>query len=164
MQGVIFNQKLSEVLVTQSCPILCNPMDCNPPDSSVHVILQARILEWVVIPFSRGSSQPRDWTWVSCIASSFFTIWATKEAQFYLLQFITWNIVLCLYITFIRVGIVLRDFILWRLHYGLLLVYLWYFSRKLECISKNQCGGKSIFCEIKILVEKKENMHLEQLD
>ena len=44
------------VLVTQSCPILCDPMDCSPPDSSVHGILQARILEWVAIPFSRGSS------------------------------------------------------------------------------------------------------------
>ena len=41
-------------LVTQSCPTLCNPVDCSPPDSSVHAILQARILEWVAIPFSRG--------------------------------------------------------------------------------------------------------------
>ena len=55
---------------------LCNPMDCSPPGSSVHGIFQARILEWVVIPFSRGSSWPRDWThvsWVSCIAGGFFT-------------------------------------------------------------------------------------------
>ena len=44
-------------------------------------ILQARILEWVAIPFSRGSSQPRDWTWVSCIAGRVFTFWATREAQ-----------------------------------------------------------------------------------
>ena len=44
----------------------CNPMDCSPPGSSVHEILQARILEWVAIPFSRGSSQLRDPTWVSC--------------------------------------------------------------------------------------------------
>ena len=43
---------------------LCDPMDCSPPGSSVHGILQARILEWVVISFSRVSSQPRDWTWV----------------------------------------------------------------------------------------------------
>ena len=42
------------------CPTLCKPMDCSPPGSSVHGILQARILEWVAIPFSRGSSQPRD--------------------------------------------------------------------------------------------------------
>ena len=51
-----FFTKISFVLVTQSCPTLCDPMDCSPPDSSVHGILQARILEWVAIPFSRGSS------------------------------------------------------------------------------------------------------------
>ena len=62
-------------LVTQSCPTLCNPMDCS------HGILQARILEWVAIPFSRGSSQCKDWTQVSGIAGRFFTIWAPREAQ-----------------------------------------------------------------------------------
>ena len=51
----------------------------RPPGSSVHGILQARILEWVVIPFSRGSSWPRDWTWISRIAGRFFTIWASSE-------------------------------------------------------------------------------------
>ena len=66
------------VLVTQSCLTLCNPMDCSSPRSSVHGILQARILEWVAIPFSRGSSRPRDQTWASCIADRFFTIWATR--------------------------------------------------------------------------------------
>ena len=60
---------------------LCNPMDCSPPGCSVHEILQARILEWVAIPFSRGSSQPRDWTQVFHIAGRFFTIWATREAH-----------------------------------------------------------------------------------
>ena len=49
-----------KVLVTQSCPTLCKLMDCSPPSSSVHEILCAKILEWVVMPFSRGSSQPRD--------------------------------------------------------------------------------------------------------
>ena len=49
-----------QVLVTQSYPTLCDPMDCSPPGSFVHGILQARILEWDAIPFSRGSSQPRD--------------------------------------------------------------------------------------------------------
>ena len=68
---------LSIVLVAQSCPTLCNPMDCSAPGSSVHGIPQARILEWVAMPFSRGSSQPKDQTWVSCIAGRFFTIWAT---------------------------------------------------------------------------------------
>ena len=58
---------------TQSCPTLCNPMDCSPPGSSIHGILQARILEWVAIPFSRGSSQFKDQTWVSCIVGRFFT-------------------------------------------------------------------------------------------
>ena len=51
-----------KVLVSQLCLTLCDPMDCNPPASSVHGITQARILEWVAIPFSRGSSQPRGWT------------------------------------------------------------------------------------------------------
>ena len=51
----------------QSCPTLCNPMDCSPLGSSVHGILQARILEWVAISSSRGSSRPRDGTRVSCI-------------------------------------------------------------------------------------------------
>ena len=55
------------VLVTQPCLILCNPMDCSPPGSSVHGILQARIQEWVAILLSRGSSRPRDWTWVSTL-------------------------------------------------------------------------------------------------
>ena len=52
---------------------LCNPMDCSPPDSSVRGILQARILEWITIPFPRRSSQPRDQTCVSCIVGEFFT-------------------------------------------------------------------------------------------
>ena len=55
-------------------------VDYSSPVSSVHGILQARILKWVAIPFSRGSSQPRDWTWVSHSAGRFFTTWATREA------------------------------------------------------------------------------------
>ena len=54
-------------------------MGCSLPSSSVHGILQARILEWVAIPFFRGSSLARDWTLVSCIAGRFFTIWSTWE-------------------------------------------------------------------------------------
>ena len=53
-------------LVAQSCPTLCDPMDCSPPGPSVHGILQARILEWVAMPSSRGSSRPKDQTLVSC--------------------------------------------------------------------------------------------------
>ena len=51
----------------------CNSVDCSPPDSSVHGISQERILEWIAISFSRGSSPPRDQTQVSCIAGGFFT-------------------------------------------------------------------------------------------
>ena len=54
-------------LVVQSCLTLCDPVNCSPPSSSVHGILQARILEWGAIPFSRGSSQPKDWTWSSAL-------------------------------------------------------------------------------------------------
>ena len=57
----------------QSCDTLCDPTDCSPPGSSIRGILQARILEWVPISFSRGSSQPRHRTLVSCIADIFFT-------------------------------------------------------------------------------------------
>ena len=64
------------VKVAQSYPTLC-----DPTDYTVHGILQVRILEWVAFPFSRGSSQPRDQTQVSCIAGEFFTSWATREAQ-----------------------------------------------------------------------------------
>ena len=58
---------------------LCNPMDCSPPGSSVHGILQATILEWVTMPLSRGSSQPRDQT---LIAGSFFTVLATSTVLY----------------------------------------------------------------------------------
>ena len=66
---------------TQSCPTPCNPVDCSPPGSSIHGILQARILEWVAISFSRGSSQPSDQIQVSHIAGRRFNLWATREAQ-----------------------------------------------------------------------------------
>ena len=68
--------KWSEMKVAQSCPNLCNPIDYT-----VHGILQARILEQAAFPFSRGSSQPRDWSQVSHIAGRFFTSWATREAR-----------------------------------------------------------------------------------
>ena len=59
---------------------LCDPMDCSLPGSSVYAILQVRILEWVAISFSRGSSPPRNRTRVSCTAGRFFTNWAMREA------------------------------------------------------------------------------------
>ena len=70
-------------LVTPSCPTLCKLMDCSPPGSSVHGILQARILELVAMPSSTGSSQSGNQTQVSCIAGGFFTMWATRKAQKY---------------------------------------------------------------------------------
>ena len=65
----------------QSSPTPCNPMNCSPPASSVHSIFQARILERVAISFSRGSSQPRDRTCISCISKRLLYHWATREAQ-----------------------------------------------------------------------------------
>ena len=67
-----------KVKVAQSCPTLCNPMHYR-----LHEILQARILEWVAVLFSRESSQPRDWIQVSHIAEGFFASLATREAQEY---------------------------------------------------------------------------------
>ena len=64
---------------TQSCPTLCDPMDCSPPGFSVHGILQARILEWVAISFSRGSSQPKDQTHISCISYNGRQIFTTSH-------------------------------------------------------------------------------------
>ena len=66
--------------VAWSCLTLCDPMGCSLPHS-VHGIFQARVLEWVAISFSRGSSQPRDQTQVSCIVSRHFTVSATREVQ-----------------------------------------------------------------------------------
>ena len=64
-------------LVTKLCLTLCGPTDNSPSGSSVHGILQARILEWIAIPFSGGSSWPRDWTPVSWTAGGFFYCWPT---------------------------------------------------------------------------------------
>ena len=70
-------------LVAQLCPTLCNPMDYSPPGSPINGDFPARILEWVAMPSSRGSSQPRKRAGVSCIAGGFFAILATREAQEY---------------------------------------------------------------------------------
>ena len=66
-------------VLAQSCLILCEPVDCSPPSSSIHGILQARILEWTAIPFSRGSSWLRDQTRVSPIGGRFLTVWVTRK-------------------------------------------------------------------------------------
>ena len=63
-----------------SCLILCDLIDCSLPCSSVHWIFWARVLEWVASSFSRGPSQPRDWTQVFLIAGRCFIIWATRKA------------------------------------------------------------------------------------
>ena len=85
--ALTFNSKHIEpnavlCLVTQLCPTLSDPMDCSPSFSSLCGILQARILEWVAMPSSRGSSWPRDGTQVSRIAGGFFIVWATRETQY----------------------------------------------------------------------------------
>ena len=81
-----YMQSMYVRLVAQSCPTLCNPMDCSPPGSSIHGILQARGLEWVAISSSRGPSWPRDRTltscvsYISCIGRQTLYHWATWEA------------------------------------------------------------------------------------
>ena len=80
-QGTKISHARKESLVTQLCPTLCDPKDCSLPGSSVHGILQARILEWVPIPFSSGSSQPSDWTQISYIAGRFFTFLSHQRSQ-----------------------------------------------------------------------------------
>ena len=80
------------------CPPVCSHKDVSPPGSSDHAILQARILKWVAISSSRGSSWPRDKThisYVSPIAGRFFTIWATKEAQCYVRVFKIQSLLIC---------------------------------------------------------------------
>ena len=70
--------------VAQPCSILCSPMDCSSPGSSVHGIFQARVLEWIAIPFSRVSSWPRDRIQVSHIAGRFFTVWPPKKPKLHI--------------------------------------------------------------------------------
>ena len=85
-----------KVKVAQSCPTLCYPMDYT-----VHGILQARILEWVAFPFSRGPSQPRDLMQVSCIAGGFFISRATREPNSFYLIFYISHIKFCLFLLYI---------------------------------------------------------------
>ena len=68
-------------VVAELCSTLCDSMDCSPPGSSVHGILQTRILEWAAISSCKGSSRPRDWTCISCIGRWILYHWATREAQ-----------------------------------------------------------------------------------
>ena len=72
--SMLWSLWIVQVLTAQSCPTLCNPINCNPPGSSVHGNLQARTLEWRAVPFSRESSRPSDQTQTSCFACGFLTI------------------------------------------------------------------------------------------
>ena len=65
----------------QLSPVLCDPMDCSLPDSSAHGIFKAKVLEWLAIFYSMGSSPPRDWAQVSCIAGRLFTVWAPRRVR-----------------------------------------------------------------------------------
>ena len=79
----IINWYISPLSMTESLLVVSNSLqaiDRSPPGSSIHGILQARMLECIAVPFSRGSMWFRDWTQVSCTAGRFFTIWATREA------------------------------------------------------------------------------------
>ena len=77
----VWDERQSQSEVAQLCLTLCDPMDCSLPGCSLHGILQARVLEWGSISFSRRSSQPRDRTWVSRIGGRCFNLWATREAH-----------------------------------------------------------------------------------
>ena len=68
------SNKYCEALITQVMSDLCDPLDCSPPGTSIHEILQARMLEWVAVSFSSGSSWSRDRIWVSCTAGRFFPL------------------------------------------------------------------------------------------
>ena len=82
--AISYSRKVKVKVWSLSPVRLCDPRDCSLPGSSVHGIFQARVLEWVAISFSRGSSQPRDRTWVSHIVGRRFTILTTREVHFLL--------------------------------------------------------------------------------
>ena len=92
--------KESESEVAQSCLTLCDPMDCSLAGSAIHGIFQAGVLEWVAISFSRRSSRPRDWTWVSRIVGICFTVWATREVWWHVMGSIFSYVHLHLWISF----------------------------------------------------------------
>ena len=116
-----------KVKLAQLCPTLCNPMDYT-----VHGILQARILEWIAFPFSRGSSQPRDRTQVSHIAGGFFTSWATREAR------LSWQSLI--YVTNFRELLVLSLFFLNFINFYCLCEFL------LSALSLFYCGFSDFLC------------------
>ena len=129
---------------------LCDPMDCSPrlPGSSVYGILQARILEWVAIPFSRGSFQPRDQTQVSSVADRFFTVWATREGPIPLHPFAS----LCNYFA---IYFYLFIFLRW-------LVPVWgkYYTVRYHCKCLEICSGWSFHQESKQRLQTRAPVHL----
>ena len=86
----VYIRMYSVCVGAQSCTTLCNPMDCSPPGSSVHGILQARILEWVAISYSKRSLWPRDWTHVSCVAGFTAEPLGKPSASLYKISFNLW--------------------------------------------------------------------------
>ena len=75
-EGSVTRMHAYVLISVQSCLTICHPMDCGLPGFSVHGVSQPRIVEWVAISFSRASTQPRDWTWVSCIGRWILHHWA----------------------------------------------------------------------------------------
>ena len=117
-----------KALGAQSCPTLCNPMDCSPPGSSVHGILQARILEWGAIPFSRGSSQPGDQTQVSCIAGRLFTVQITRKAYpdidfhiFFIFTSVFWTFI---FQTLSTITYTCVEFVLWFIYIYIYMIFI----------------------------------------
>ena len=114
--------RLKVTVLAQLCPTLWDPMDCSLPGSSVHGISQARILEWVAIPFSRGSSWPRDQTQVSGTVGRFLTVWNTREAHAWVqiqtspiiswIMFLNYSNFLC--VGFITYKMAIKRHLLWK--------------------------------------------------
>ena len=107
----------SESEVAQSCPTLCDPVDCSPPGSSIHEILPAGILEWVTISFSSGSSWPRDRTQVSRIAGRRFKFWAIRGPPE----------CLCAVYTYLCIQVLSYGQVLY-LQYVLCFLFVWWFA------------------------------------
>ena len=107
-RGYCLITKWSEV--AESCLTLCDPMDCSLQCSSIHGFIQARVLEWVAISFSRGSSQPRDQTWVSRIVGRCFTIWATREVLITKVKCKRWHVASFIYVYFLLLYTLLNVF------------------------------------------------------
>ena len=112
--------------VAQSCPILCDPIDCGLPGSSVRGIFQARVLEWVAISFSRRSSQPWDWIRVSHIVGRRFTVWAARWA--YGVKWLSWNLAYSKSSVKIRYD-----------YFSVKYLFSFIFCQVLTVLAKNQC-------------------------